>query len=316
MTYNRYANSDPDILAGDLDDACWEDYEAVGLKPGAGGKMVPNCVPVKSAGGLSERDENAEFEALAGGPEKAFRMMRLWERAEQAASGNRYTLGEQVDPVAVFVSAARRDRFSDKAIQYYVEEIQGSRLPKKWKALRASVPVKSAAWKVDADFMQDAAGGAASDVDLALAYADCWPLKTIKNMIGEARVLAAVKEYKSFFDIKSPRAVERLEADWFEISLPLRDLSFRSKKWVSPADWAATMKEVSPRYNAFSVTKVAKLLLAPEASGIQVQGARESSVCLYVKGPPEALAWLDANHRKMAADESHIEHGELRLWWD
>jgi hypothetical protein len=33
----------------ELEDACWPGYEAIGLKPGKGGKMVPNCVPVKSS---------------------------------------------------------------------------------------------------------------------------------------------------------------------------------------------------------------------------------------------------------------------------
>jgi hypothetical protein len=36
----------------DLEDACWVNYEAVGLKEGKGGKPVPNCVPEKS--GASE----------------------------------------------------------------------------------------------------------------------------------------------------------------------------------------------------------------------------------------------------------------------
>ena len=35
--------------SGDLEDACWDGYEAVGLKPGQNGGEVPNCVPVKSA---------------------------------------------------------------------------------------------------------------------------------------------------------------------------------------------------------------------------------------------------------------------------
>lgn len=32
---------------GDLAGACWAGYTAVGMKPGKGGKMVPNCVPTK-----------------------------------------------------------------------------------------------------------------------------------------------------------------------------------------------------------------------------------------------------------------------------
>lgn len=36
-------------MAEGLEDACWEGYEAYGMKPGEGGQMVPNCVPMKSA---------------------------------------------------------------------------------------------------------------------------------------------------------------------------------------------------------------------------------------------------------------------------
>jgi|14BtaG_2_1085337.scaffolds.fasta_scaffold16152_2 hypothetical protein len=32
----------------DLDDACWPDHEAIGMKP-KGGRMVPNCVPIENA---------------------------------------------------------------------------------------------------------------------------------------------------------------------------------------------------------------------------------------------------------------------------
>lgn len=31
-----------------LDDACWTGYEPIGLKPGRGGRMVPNCVPIEN----------------------------------------------------------------------------------------------------------------------------------------------------------------------------------------------------------------------------------------------------------------------------
>jgi hypothetical protein len=31
----------------DLENACWPGYEAIGLKEGPDGRMVPNCVPVK-----------------------------------------------------------------------------------------------------------------------------------------------------------------------------------------------------------------------------------------------------------------------------
>ena len=38
----------------DLSDACWPGYEAVGLKEGPDGRMVPNCVPVKEMSKVKE----------------------------------------------------------------------------------------------------------------------------------------------------------------------------------------------------------------------------------------------------------------------
>ena len=51
-----------DKEASDLEDACWEGYEAYGMKAGEGGQMVPNCVPVKTAAnwkvaGWAEKDD-------------------------------------------------------------------------------------------------------------------------------------------------------------------------------------------------------------------------------------------------------------------
>jgi hypothetical protein len=46
QTLDRIARN---VLAAGLEDACWEGYEAVGLKD-QGGVQVPNCVPVKTAG--------------------------------------------------------------------------------------------------------------------------------------------------------------------------------------------------------------------------------------------------------------------------
>ena len=39
--------SNPAAAGNDLKDACWEGYEAYGLKDGPGGRKVPNCVPKK-----------------------------------------------------------------------------------------------------------------------------------------------------------------------------------------------------------------------------------------------------------------------------
>ena len=43
-------DSEPQVvMAEGLEDACWEDYEAIGMKE-QGGKMVPNCVPKQAKG--------------------------------------------------------------------------------------------------------------------------------------------------------------------------------------------------------------------------------------------------------------------------
>ena len=54
-----------DGLEANLDDACWDGYEAYGLKPGAGGEMVPNCVPVKTAAGAETKKLKKYLDAYA-----------------------------------------------------------------------------------------------------------------------------------------------------------------------------------------------------------------------------------------------------------
>jgi hypothetical protein len=79
----------------DLEDACWTGYEPIGLKPGRGGRMVPNCVPI----------ENEKFESYTDYPESAKRAAKRalewkdthpdntcgtrvgWARANQLAKG-------------------------------------------------------------------------------------------------------------------------------------------------------------------------------------------------------------------------------------
>jgi len=41
---------------------CWEGYVQRGMKPGEGGKMVPNCVPVEKANDLWEDDDTVEYD--------------------------------------------------------------------------------------------------------------------------------------------------------------------------------------------------------------------------------------------------------------
>lgn len=39
----------------DLSEACWPGYEAIGLKEGPDGRMVPNCVPVEQMGKIKKQ---------------------------------------------------------------------------------------------------------------------------------------------------------------------------------------------------------------------------------------------------------------------
>lgn len=68
----------------------------------------------------SEADTNRRFEDLAGGPSRAFALMRLAERARQAVSGDRFSYsGPQRSAKTVFKQIAKREGFPQRAIDYY-----------------------------------------------------------------------------------------------------------------------------------------------------------------------------------------------------
>lgn len=75
---------------------------------------------------MTEQDANEKLEGLVG-IDRAFRLMRHWEASVQAASGNRYTLDphRHVDQIENFRRRARRDGFSEAAIDCYARDIQG-----------------------------------------------------------------------------------------------------------------------------------------------------------------------------------------------
>lgn len=100
-----------------LDDACWEGYEAIGLKPGPGGTEVPNCVPI----------ENQKFESYKDYPESAKTAAKRaldwrdshpdqdcgtrvgWARANQLAKGE--SISENT--IARMASFARHLQYKD-----------------------------------------------------------------------------------------------------------------------------------------------------------------------------------------------------------
>lgn len=69
------------------------------------------------------RDEQAaheEFEQLVGGPERGFRLMRLYESARQSASGNRFTLQKMPSAEEIFRKRAKQDGYTDKQITAFL----------------------------------------------------------------------------------------------------------------------------------------------------------------------------------------------------
>jgi hypothetical protein len=112
--------------------------------------------------------------------------------------------------------------------------------------------------------------------------------------------------------------------------------------WGTLADWAAVMTESLGRddrlsgshnsgtYNEFDTNKVFQYFynLGPALEQLKFLPARESSVCLYVSGPPRILNTICAEaFSHLAADEADIKQNGLeragrnfgpvlRLWWD
>jgi hypothetical protein len=94
---------------------CWEGYTQRGMKPGKGGKMVPNCVPVAKADDYYEDEDDVEYEDVskaegysppAGARSAARRAIKFkedgkatgagtavgWTRARQLANGETLSL--------------------------------------------------------------------------------------------------------------------------------------------------------------------------------------------------------------------------------
>jgi hypothetical protein len=106
-----------------------------------------------------------------------------------------------------------------------------------------------------------------------------------------------------------------------------RTLMFRATKWMTVKQWTALMVNAIPNgYNAFSAKKVGRWLATIErkvgAGPLQMQPAREYSVCAYIRGPRETLEAIIKSGRRRggSADEAGWERGkegeEVRLWWD
>jgi hypothetical protein len=72
---------------------------------------------------VTEREKHAHLEHLAGGPDMAFRLLRVWTTAQEATSGNRFTLRSMPTAEEVFHKRAQELGYSEECITYYLEEM-------------------------------------------------------------------------------------------------------------------------------------------------------------------------------------------------
>lgn len=69
------------------------------------------------------RDDQAEheaFEQLCGGPDRAFRLLRVSISARQSVAGNPYTLQKMPTYEQVFKARAKREGFTPEEIQAFL----------------------------------------------------------------------------------------------------------------------------------------------------------------------------------------------------
>lgn len=142
---------------------------------------------------------------------------------------------------------------------------------------------------------------AALDMDLAKTYADAWSSMLIGKLASQF--------------LKPKDLGDAIRDKWFDVvGAEVRSLQWRSSKWIKPAEWAEQMKQVCPEYNQFHAGKVGAWL--SRFSGVEVQPAREYSVCVYIKGNPEELSQIASQAKQARAGESDMQNdGTLRLWW-
>lgn len=145
---------------------------------------------------------------------------------------------------------------------------------------------------------------------LVQAYIDSWAFQS-KPMFN-----AYWAEVLKKNDIPHPDAAFKQDSPQVEsMAYGLRSLQYKDPDWMSVQEFSDLFAAIVPSYNAFSPKRVSTFLKT--IPGIQIQGAREYSVALYIKGKPEALAQIEAAAKKIRADEADIQSdGMLRLWWD
>lgn len=73
---------------------------------------------------MDEQQATDLHEEYCGSIERAFRLMNIYREAQQAASGNQFTLRKLPSTEERFRSRAKADGYSDKAINHYLNHVR------------------------------------------------------------------------------------------------------------------------------------------------------------------------------------------------
>jgi hypothetical protein len=178
----------------------------------------------------------------------------------------------------------------------------------RWK-VTASVSKAFDPWKVTAALSEFG-----PNRELALAYADAWPDKTLFAKSSQPIIVRAIQEHEPSINPDFPNKAA-LQKVWENVSDKVRDLRYRDRRWLKPGD-LKMLVEIVPSYNEWDAKKVVTWL--SKFPGILVQVARDSSPCLFITGKPETLKKMEAEaEQAVKADEHSIQpNNDLRLWWD
>jgi hypothetical protein len=133
-------------------------------------------------------------------------------------------------------------------------------------------------------------------------------LSKIKEAQEEWEDLTPIQQ--AYFD-----TYKRVQKYGYQVIDKLRDLHWRGDTWLSIDAAVQAFKSIEPgfAYNEFEPELLSKL--KKFESEILIQPARESSVCIYVKGVYNGDI-LGRLQEELKADEVDFEGEELRIWWD
>lgn len=98
-----------------------------------------------------------------------------------------------------------------------------------------------------------------------------------------------------------------------DVAYEQRSLDWRDTNWYSLQEAIMKFQAYCPQYNEFVCENLG--VLGTLGNDIEIQPARENSVCIYVKGATYEA--VDALSDKLMCDEVGEEpDGTIRVWWD